>query len=167
VLSSTPSPLRRLLLVTGLVLAAGGTLGCTAPQTPEAKASEAARELNEAARWGRMDIALEHAAPGDQSGFLTRHRAWHNSTKIYDTELAGLRLTDPQHAVVQVDVSWTLDDDTTLRVTRLEQQWEDLEDSGWRLMSEKRISGSEGLFGEKVERDEARKDQQFPTRVIR
>jgi hypothetical protein len=139
---------------------------CLPSQTPAAKASDAARELNSSMRWGRTEVALEHSSPEDRDDFLERHAAWHVSTRILETELAGLFMVDATHAVVQVDISWLLEDDTSLRTTRLEQKW--IEKNGkWLLDEEERISGAEGLFGEEVERAKPRHDVQFPTKVIR
>lgn len=140
--------------------------GCPAPETPYTKANEAAREMNLAARWGRMDIALERADPETVQEFVKRHAKWHGEIRIVDTELAGLVLTEPTKAEAEVDVSWTLDDDTTLRVTRIHQKWHSKEGK-WYVFEEKRQSGAEGLFGETVERKEKPKDTHFPTRVIR
>ncbi len=163
------SPQRRLgsrllgLALGALVLLAAA--GCMGPQTPQGKADEAIREFNEATRWGRMDIALGVASSEHREQFMKNHASWHNSLRIVEAELAGLQLSDATHAKVQVDVSWTMSDDTTLRVTRLEQTW--IDDEGkWTLTSEKRIAGAEGLFGEEIDRDEPKKDSHFPTRVI-
>lgn len=119
-----------------------------------------------AARWGRMEMALSRSAPKAQAGFTKRRLDWHNGTRILDTELTSLDLLDPTHAKVQVDISWTMDDDTTLRVTRLEQDWSD-EEGKWVLEDEKYLAGAQGLFGEEVEKAEPRPDRHFPTRVIR
>lgn len=141
-------------------------LGCLPSQTPAAKASEAARELNSSMRWGRTEVALEHTGPEDRDDFLERHAGWHASQRILETELAGMFMVDATHAIVQVDISWLLEDDTNLRTTRLEQKW--VEKNGkWLLDEEEHISGAEGLFGEEVERAKPRHDAQFPTKVIR
>lgn len=143
-----------------------GLPGCPTPETPYTKANEAAREMNMAARWGRMDIALERADPENIDDFMKRHAKWHGEIRIIDTELAGLVLVEPTKAEAEVDVSWTLDDDTNLRVTRIHQHWRSKEGK-WYVYKEKRQSGAEGLFGEPVERKEKPKDTHFPTRVIR
>lgn len=151
----------RAALSLGLLMATA----CMGPQTPQGKADEAIREFNEATRWGRMDLAIDTASAAHREEFMKNHESWHNSLRIMEAELAGMQLSDATHAKVQVDVHWTMSDDTTLRVTRLEQTWVDNEGK-WTLMSEKRIAGAEGLFGEDVERDEPKKDSHFPTRVI-
>lgn len=160
------SPLHTLLRTAGVLFSAIALTGCPTPPTPKDKASEAAHELNLSARWGRMDIAVTRSAREDQEEFMKRRSLWHNGLRIVDTELAGLHLHDSTHATVQVDVSWLLDDNTSLRLTRIEQEWKN-EGGRWVMTTEKRVGGSLGLFGEKVERDEARKDVHFPSRTIR
>lgn len=166
---STPSGRRwrhpaALVLLIGLPLQLAG---CPTPPTPAERAGDAARELNLAARWGQVDVAAgltEDAVRGD---FLQRRAHWHGSVRIIDTELAGMELKDASHAVVYVDVSWVRIDETTLRVTRLEQTWTD-KGGAWRMAGEKRHGGDLGLFGEPVERDMTpRPAAHFPTRVIR
>src|SRR5690606_10861117 len=140
-LSEVPAALS---LRTALVLLAtlGPLTGCLPSQTPAAKASEAARDLNSSMRWGRTEVALKYASAEDRSDFLERHAGWHVSQRILETELAGLYMIDATHAIVQVDVEWLLEDDTNLRSTRVEQKW--TEKAGkWLLMEEKRLSGAE------------------------
>lgn len=147
-------------LALGLFLA-----GCPTPPTPLDKASETAREANMAARWGMMNVALQKTAPELQADYLERHSKWHAETRIVDTELAAIALVDGTHANVQVDISWTLEGTTTLRVTRVEQVWENGK-GGWKMTSEKRIGGAIGLFGEEVKSAEPQRDRHFPTKVI-
>jgi hypothetical protein len=158
--------LRTALLLLSVLGCAPLALGCLPSQTPAAKASDAARELNSSMRWGRTETALEHSSPKDRNDFLERHAGWHVSQRILETELAGLFMVDATHAVVQVDVSWLLEDDTDLRVTRLEQKWKET-NGKWLLEEEERISGAEGLFGEEVERAKPKHDSHFQTKVIR
>lgn len=118
-----------------------------------------------AARWGRMPEAMSRTAPNARNEFAKRHASWHTHLRIVETELAGLNMKDATHATVQVDVSWMFSDDPTLRVTRLEQTWSD-EEGKWVMLTEKKLDGDPGLFGEKVDRAKERKDKHFPSRVI-
>jgi hypothetical protein len=135
------------------------------PPTPAQKATDAARELNEGARWGRMTEATNLAAPKEQAEFAKRRALWHGKLRIVETELSGLNMKDATHATVQVDVSWMFVDDPTLRVTRLEQEWSD-DEGKWVLLSEETLDGDPGLFGEDVEKEEKQRDKHFPSRVI-
>ena len=149
------------------VLGLFAVLTCTAcmPPTPAQKATDAARELNMAARWGRMDEARGRTAPENLAQFQKNHANWHGKLRIVETELSGLNMVDATHATVEVDVSWMFEDDPTLRVTRLSQKWSD-EEGKWVMLKEKRVSGDPGLFGEEVDRAEKTKDKHFPSRVI-
>jgi len=163
-LSTRPrSPFRQLCVVAGLAVAA--SLSACQPPTPAQKASDAARQLNMAARWGKMEDAVQRAHADDQADFQKRRAGWHSDIRIVETELAGLNMKDAVHATVQVDVSWNFVDDPTLRVTRLSQEWSDAEGK-WVMTSEKRIDGDKGLFGEEVKREKKPRDKHFPSRVI-
>jgi hypothetical protein len=147
----------------------GGALAlsaCLAPQTPAARATDAARELNLAARFGRMDVAIGHTATGARAPFLERRAEWGKELRVLDVELAGLSMKDPRQAVVLVDVAWMRMSEGALRSTRIAQTWRD--DEGWQLVREQRLAGDIGLFGEQVvlQRPEAR-DAHFPSKTIR
>ncbi|MEZ4370705.1 MAG: hypothetical protein R3B07_07760 [Polyangiaceae bacterium] len=154
-----------LLLLGALSVTQGA---CMQPPSRTARLTEAAREMNLAARFGRMDLAAEHAATGARDHFLKRRSQWGNDIRVVDVELSGLSLKDDSNAVVQVDVAWTRMDEGQLRTTRVGQQWQDREGS-WRLVREKRLAGDFGLFGEPIEDVETKPhgDVHFPTKVIR
>jgi hypothetical protein len=160
------SPTTRALCLAAV--AALFTLGCPTPPTPAERASEAARDLNLSARWGQIDVAAAHTDPDARADFFKNRAGWGHDVRVIDTELAGLSLSDSSHASVQVDVSWVRADETTLRITRIEQTWVD-ERGKWQMKKEARVGGDLGLFGEKFERpsNAERPPAQFPTRVIR
>ena len=140
--------------------------GCMAPPSQAQRVTEVARELNMAARFGRMDVALSHTAKGAREAFLERRGQWGRRLRIVDVELAGLSLSEATKAKVQVDVAWVRVDESQLRNTRVAQVWKD--DGGWRLVREKRVAGDLGLFGEKVDvLRPASRDVHFPSRTIR
>ncbi|MCA9593175.1 MAG: hypothetical protein KC776_07685 [Myxococcales bacterium] len=149
-----------------LALGAMTLAGCLAPPSQASRVTDAARELNLATRFGRMDIALSHTANGARDAFLDRRGQWGKHLRIVDVELAGLAMKDEHQATVQVDVAWVRVNDENLRTTRVAQVWRD--DEGWQLIREQRLAGDLGLFGEPipVTASEAR-DVQFPSRTIR
>jgi hypothetical protein len=160
----------RLLLGTPLLLGTG--CGALAGQTPAAKVQEVARDANTAARFGRMDVALEHTAPGTKEQFMKRHEGWGNSVRVFEMELAGFNMPDSESATVLVDFQWMYLDENTLRSTRVEQTWRgDTENRGWKLTRERRIGGDVGLFGEHRAKhdpdEEPHGDVHFPTKTIR
>ena len=160
---------RALSLPAALLLGGMTTLSaCLSPPSQAARVTDAARELNLATRFGRMDIALGHTAKGARSTFLERRTKWGKDVRIVDVVLAGLSMQDKLRATVQVDVAWVRANDATLRSTRVAQVWRD--DGGWQLVREQRLAGDMGLFGEAIPVPQdatAPKDTQFPTRVIR
>lgn len=142
--------------------------GCLAPPSQSQRVTDSARELNLATRFGRMDVALGHAAKGAQQSFLERRTEWGKGIRIVDVELAGLSMKDEMNATIQVDVSWVRVNDDTLRTTRLAQVWRD--DGGWRLVRELRMAGDLGLFGEPLPappEQAGQRDVQFATKIIR
>ena len=149
-----------------LCLSALGQSACLAPQGPAQRATDAARELNIAARFGRMDVAIGHASNGARKQFLERRVAWGKETRVLDVELAGLSMSNERQALVLVDVAWMRMSEGSLRSTRIAQTWRDEE--GWQLVREQRVAGDIGLFGEHVvmQRPETR-DAYFPSKTIR
>ena len=140
---------------------------CIAPQGPASRATDAARELNLAARFGRMDVAVGRTSAGARSSFLERRAEWGKNVRVLDVELAGMAMKNPQNAMIYVDVAWVRMDEGALRTTRVAQTWRDV-DSGWELVREQRIAGDLGLFGEYVERAQpVHRDVQFPSKTIR
>lgn len=151
-----------------LVVALATLGGCLAPPSQSQRVTDSARELNLATRFGRMDVALGHAAKGAQQSFLERRTEWGKGIRIVDVELAGLSMKDEMNATIQVDVSWVRVNDDTLRTTRLAQVWRD--NGGWRLVRELRMAGDLGLFGEPLPappEQAGQRDVQFATKIIR
>jgi hypothetical protein len=137
-----------------------------APPTQAQRVTESAREMNLATRFGRMDVALGHAAKGAQQSFIERRGEWGKRVRIVDIELAGLSMKDELNATIQVDVAWVFVDDDTLRTTRIAQTWRD--DGGWHMVREQRLAGDLGLFGEPVELSRrGSADVQFESKTIR
>lgn len=157
---------RRTRPIIGAVACALAIGACVSQAAPAAKASDAARELNQSLRFGRMDIAAPMVAPAARAAFLQRRQLWGRTIRIFDVEMAGLEMEESTEAVIQVDYSWTPVDESTLRVTRVEQRWSD-QQGNWLLVRERRISGEIGLFGEGApEQPRLNEDAHFPTKVI-
>jgi hypothetical protein len=140
---------------------------CPMPPPASERATDAARDANLAARFGRIDLAVGSTAPAEREAFLKRRAAWGGEVRIVDVELGGLSMPDSDHAIIQVDYAWMRLDEDMLRSTRITQHWTSSKGS-WVLESEKRAAGDIGLFGERVEvLRPAQRDAQFATKVIR
>jgi hypothetical protein len=145
--------------------------GCLAPPPPSQRVADVAREMNLAARFGRMDVALEHTAEGARKHFSERRADWGGEVRVLDFEFSGLSMPDSENATLLLDIQWVRLDENMLHLTRVEQSWRGgAKDKGWVLVRERRIGGDLGLFGEKIARLEPevrREDAQFPTKTIR
>jgi hypothetical protein len=140
---------------------------CLAPPPASERATDAARELNVATRFGRMDIARGRTLSGARDDFMKRRSAWGSEIRIVDVELAGLSMADSSHALIQVDYAWVRMSEGTLRSTRIAQHWES-EHGEWQLAREHREAGARGLFGEPVKLvAPPHRDAQFATKTIR
>lgn len=142
------------------------TLGaCMTPPSPAERVTDAAMELNLAARFGQLDVAVGRTAKSARPDFMKRHAAWGQTLRIVDVEMASLQLPESDRAIVLVDYAWIRNTEGTMRATRVEQTWKD--DAGWHLVREKRVAGDIGLLGEPVpDAPPAAPDKQFATRTI-
>lgn len=140
---------------------------CMPSQVPAREVSEVARDLNIAARFGRLDLAAEHTSDGHRKRFIESRAEWGTGVRVVDVELAQLNVPDSEKAEVIVDVSWVRIDEGLLRSTRIRQNWQN-PGGGWQLDGEERIAGDFGLLGENVLilRPESH-DAHFPTKTIR
>lgn len=139
-----------------------------APASPAQRVTDAARELNLAARFGRMDLAVSRTADGARDHFLNRRSSWGKEVRVVDVELAGLDMSTATDAQIFVDISWVKMSEGVLRTTRLAQTWRD-DEGGWRLVREKRVAGDLGLLGEPMlpAALTPHGDVHFPSRTIR
>ena len=146
-------------------------VACVMPPPPAERVADAARELNLAARFGRMEIALELTDKSVRPTFLEHRAAWGKQIRVLDVELSSFSMPSADRAQIEVDYAWSRVDEGTLRTTRIAQEWRD-PGGGFRLVRERRVAGDLGLFGEalpaSLARDDApRRDVQFETKVIR
>jgi hypothetical protein len=135
-----------------------------AAHNPIASVQEAAQELNEEARFGRTDIAMDRVAVAAREEYSAHHKGWGTNVRIADVEVAGMNAKGDHDVDILVRVSWYRTNEADLRLTTLKQSWHDK--SGWRLATEKRDDGDLGLLGEQVvfaSPDEQRAPAQFPT----
>jgi len=141
--------------------------GCYAPPSVTQRVSDAARDLNLAARFGDLEGAAALAAPAVRAEFLARRALWGGEIRILDVELQGLRVDEAAaRAFVEVNVSWMRTSESALRVTRIAQVWRE-RDGDWLLTQEERVAGDVGVFGEPIEvpADEPQQ-RQFETRRL-
>jgi len=120
-------------------------VACGAMPSAGAKLQEASQELNVNARFGRMEMAVEHVAPAEREQFARRHRWWGGKIRIADSESAGTRVTGQGEAEVTVKVAWYRPNEQELHVTTIKQKWKDVSGE-WKLVGETRTDGDPGLI---------------------
>ena len=152
------------------LLAALALAGCLGNSTPAGRVQEAAQDLNTAARFGRMDIAMDRVGKELREEFAKHHAAWGGQVRVMEAEFAGLNMKDKENAVLYVQVTWQKLTESDLRTTTLVQTWKD-ERGTWRLQKEERTSGDYGLLGESTPPSAAKQmapqNAQFQTVYIR
>ena len=129
-----------------VVLFGLGLSACVAPPTSTARLAESAYDLNEAARFGRMDVALEHVRDTARDEFNRKHARWGKAVRIVDYEVAAVTLRKDGDAEVTVTVNWQRPDETTMRSTELSQRWTDKRGAWWMITEDER-GGDPGLLG--------------------
>lgn len=142
---------------------------CMGAMTPAQKLDDAVKETNDAARFGRTDLAVERVAPVGRGAYIKRHRFWGADVRIVDVEYAGVEKMGAAEAIILVGFGWFRPAEGMLRTTTVRQTWKNDRGSGpWYLFDEERVSGDLGLLGEAVTVvHPERKNEHFETTVIK
>ena len=105
-------------------------------------------ELNEGARWGRMDVASGHVAPEFRAQFRLSHMRWGRDIQIADTEILGMNpetAEDGTGAFSRVAVRWYDQSTMVLSNTVIRQTWQKHKQA-FLLTNESIESGHPGLL---------------------
>jgi hypothetical protein len=132
-----------------LLLAGLGLFACSMPPTSSMRLTEASYDLNNAVRFGRMDIALEHVKEAVRDDFNQRHAGWGKSVRIVDAEMGAFSIRKDGDADIVVSVSWQRFDETSVRNTDITQRWSEKRGTWW-MISEEERGGDHGLLAEVV-----------------
>ena len=130
-----------------LALAILGLAGCIAPTSGTQKLADTAYDMNNATRFGRMDVALEHVAMKSREQFQREHAGWMRNARIVDIDFNGIQVKPNGDGEVVVTLTWQRADESTTRTTSLIQRWTETRNI-WTLSSEEE-KGDDGLLGEK------------------
>ncbi|NNE17824.1 MAG: hypothetical protein HKN10_05025 [Myxococcales bacterium] len=126
-----------------------GLSGCLIQNlSPETRMRDSVIELNEGARWGRMDVASGHVAPTFQAQYKLSHMRWGRDIQIADTEILGMNPeTDDegQGAFSRVAVRWYDESTMVLADTVIRQTWQKHKQT-FVLTNESIESGHPGLL---------------------
>jgi len=113
---------------------------------PSEKLNDSVRGMNDAARWGRIDLALQYIEPVFRERFLTTHHGWGRNIEVADAELLRIEMApDRETAVALVGFSWYSLDSMTLHSTVVRQVWKK-GDGDFRLDSEDVFEGDAKLL---------------------
>jgi hypothetical protein len=121
--------------------------GCILPPSSSQLLAESADDLSNAARMGRLDIAIEHVKDTARDDYNKKHASWGRVVRIVDYEFSGLQKRKDGDADVYVTVSWQRMNESTMRMTELAQRWTDKRGT-WYLTSEEERGGDPGLLAE-------------------
>ena len=136
---------RQLWLAAALI----GISGCLIQNlSPETRMRDSVIELNEGARWGRMDVASGHVAPPFQNQYKLSHMRWGRDIQIADSEILGMNPdTDEEGkgAFSRVAVRWYDQSTMVLANTVIRQTWQKLKQT-FILTNESVESGHPGLL---------------------
>lgn len=126
-----------------------GASGCLMQNlSPETRMRDAVIELNEGARWGRMDVASGYVAPQFRPAFQASHMRWGRDIQIADTEILGMSPeTDEEGAGAfsRVAVRWYDQSTMVLANTVIRQTWQKHKQT-FLLTAESIESGHPGLL---------------------
>jgi hypothetical protein len=134
-------------------LALLGLAGCIAPTSGTQKLADTAYDMNNASRFGRMDVALEHVAMKSREQFQKEHAGWMRNARIVDIDFNGIQVKKDGDGEVSVTLTWQRADESTTRTTTLVQRWTETRNV-WTMASEE-AKGDEGLLGEKEKAKDA------------
>lgn len=126
-----------------LLLSAGCTLSNL---TPQARFQESVYTLNDAARWGQVDLAAHNVSPKYKPKFEERRKDWGESINIAEVELLYQALAeDKESAVSEISLSWTDASGVMLHKSFLTQTWAN-EHGSFKLVDERIKKGDPGVF---------------------
>lgn len=129
-----------------LALAILGLAGCIAPTSGTQKLADTAYDMNNATRFGRMDVALEHVAMKSRDQFQKEHAGWMRNARIVDIDFNGIQVKANGDGEVVVTLTWQRADESSTRTTSLVQRWTETRNV-WTMASEE-AKGDDGLLGE-------------------
>ncbi len=130
----------------GLLL---GLSGCLIQNlSPETRLRDSVIELNEGARWGRMDVAAGHVSPAFQNQFRLSHVRWGRDIQIADSEILAVNAhteDDGSGAVSRVAIRWYDHETMVIAQTIVRQSWQKHKQT-FLLTNESVESGHPGLL---------------------
>lgn len=124
------------------------SLGCTLIQglSPETYLSDQVHQLNDEARWARIDLASMRVDPSYRSIFTASHRAWGSGIRLADADITNLTLGTNGEATSMVTYQWIDERTMELYATTVRQTWTGNGEIGFHLLREDIIAGEVRLY---------------------
>jgi len=124
------------------------TLGCTLIQglSPETYLSDQVHQLNDEARWSRIDLAAMRVDPGYRETFTASHAHWGNAVRVADADVTNLTLGNGGDATSLVTYQWIDERSMELYATTVRQTWTGNGEIGFRLLREDILAGEPALY---------------------
>ena len=111
-----------------------------------AKLQDAVNELNDQARWGRMDLAVQRVHPAYKTDFVNIRGRWGREIQIADADIQGIQVDDEkENAVSVLTVRWYTLETMQVHDSVVRQHWRKAE-GNYLLESEQVVHGSKELL---------------------
>jgi hypothetical protein len=123
-------------------------LGCTLIQglSPETYLSDQVHQLNDEARWARIDLAAMRVDPNYRSTFTNSHRRWGSDIRLADADVTNLTMGTNGRATSMVTYQWINESTMELYATTVRQTWTGDGEIGFHLLREDIIAGEVSLY---------------------
>ena len=124
--------------VLGVWLIAATSWGCMIQNNKE-KLATSLKKYNVALRWGAMERAAEHVAPGNRRALVNRREF--GELKVSQCKIGSVIMRGKGVAVATVRVDWYLVRSPRLQTSFVEQKWR-LDAGRWRITSQRLVGGA-------------------------
>lgn len=115
--------------------------------SPETRLTDQVHQLNDEARWGRIDLAAGRVGRDYRRPFIASHARWGGDVRVADADVTSVTLGEPAGGASSlVTYAWIDERAMELRQTTVRQIWEGGETDGFRLVREEITAGDAHIF---------------------
>lgn len=124
--------------------------GCALLQgiSPETHLADEVYQLNDEARWARVDLASLRCDPNYRAAFVASHRRWGNDIRVADADVTNLTMGNDGVATSLVTYQWVDERSMELYATTVQQTWTGNGEIGFHLLREDIVAGEARLYEE-------------------